>query len=366
MFTGIRVLIVALSLAFWLALAHAGELGWYRWQGDPNIPFGGMIDEMPNVRVIPAQNAEDQRIVYGDRFGSVHVLRFIDGRFQEEWVSPSLRSSVSGVFVADINADGRLEIVVYSPVGDIAFFSADKYDEIWRTQEDDYLSISAMTIANVDKDPQLELVFVGKKVLGADNSIVSRLFVYDCLHCLEELRSSQDLQASSIAVGNLDGDNALEIVLNTGPVVDAFSQKVEWHFGGCDKIGYVDIDGDGVPDLIGEFEALKPERFIRVFDIRQNFRAAHGLAASERMGVCASCHGLVTYCAECHSAEGITVSKTFHRDAQGRTHDSDPKGRVMECASCHTPELDYCVTCHEGEGKPTSEIIRAIRTHQKR
>ena len=59
-------------------------------------------------------------------------------------------------------------------------------------------------------------------------------------------------------------------------------------------MGYVDVNNDGIPDLIGERKSLTPERFLKVFDIRQNYRAVHSADARDRLVNCAVCHGVVT------------------------------------------------------------------------
>ncbi len=266
----------------------AGELGWYRWLDTKDIQFGGRIDEMHGVCTIASEDGKDRRIIYGDRQGQVHAMRFQKGRFREEWVSTPLKSSVAEVFVADIDADGVLEIVAYSEFGDILFFKADDYRLIWRSGEEEYATISAMVVADVDDDPQMELVFCGEAAPDVTGYVplrrggsqeererereanVSRLFVYDCLHLFVEWNSEPGLAAQSIAVGDLDADGIQEIALSSGFVLDASYRRVEWRFseGFGSKVGYADVDGDGIPELIGEYESpTRPRRFLRYFDV---------------------------------------------------------------------------------------------------
>jgi hypothetical protein len=267
--------------------AQAGDLEWYRWKDNESIPFGGFVDEMHAVRVIASEDGTDQRIIYGDRSGMIHAVRLKKERFQEEWVSHPLKSTVAEIFVADIDADGSLEIVAYCELGDIVFYKADTYKMVWRSTDDEYDSISAMVVANVDRDPQLELVFCGEAVAdvsgyrptarGSAEEIeeeremkVSRLFVYDCLNLFVEWDSEPGLFARSIAVGDLDADGIQEIALNTGFVVDADYRRVEWRYEGGfgQKIGYADVDGDGIPELIGEtLNRTRPRRLLRFFDV---------------------------------------------------------------------------------------------------
>ena len=99
---------------------------------------------------------------------------------------------------------------------------------------------------------------------------MSRLYVYDSLFTFREWSTEQGLTGSSIIVADLDDDGILEIALNSGFVVDASFQRVEWRWpdGFGERLGYADLDGDGIPELIGEYRSVtRPRRTIRVFDV---------------------------------------------------------------------------------------------------
>lgn len=281
-----------LCAAFFLGLrpepAGAGDLNWYRWKGTKGIPFGGYIDEMQEVKIIDADKGKDRRIIYGNRQGQVRALRYRNGKFQEEWASRPFRAPVSGVFVGDLEGDGEEEIAAYTEFGDIAIWKASNYKQIWRSTSDQYASISTMVVANVDDDPQLELVFCAETVSdvngyqpssvgGSQEDMerqraqdISRLFVFDCKNLFVEWNSEPGLTAQSIAVGDLNDDGDPDIVLNTGFVVDATYRRVIWRYpqGFGDKIGYADIDGDGIPELIGEYTSTtRPHHYLRFFDV---------------------------------------------------------------------------------------------------
>lgn len=266
----------------------SGELDWRLLLGQDGIVFGGQIDEMHSVRLLHDGEGADLRIVYGDRIGLIHVVRFQNGRFQEEWVSPKLRGPISEIFIDDVNADDETEIVAYTELGEIIIFSADEYKELWRSTDDEFETISGMVVENVDDDPQLEMVFTAESVadvasyqptfrggapgeLEANREVqVARLYVYDCLNLFMEWSTEQGLSAQSIVVADLDDDGILEIALNTGFVVDASFQRIEWRWpdGFGQTIGYADLDGDGIPELIGEYRSVtRPRRSIRVFDV---------------------------------------------------------------------------------------------------
>ena len=56
-----------------------------------------------------------------------------------------------------------------------------------------------------------------------------------------------------------------EIILNDGYIYDARYRDLEWQssqsFG--QRMGLLDVDGDGILEVIGEFG----DRFLRIFDI---------------------------------------------------------------------------------------------------
>jgi hypothetical protein len=268
--------------------ALAGELKWHLWQDVDGIQFGGFVDEMNSIKLIDAEDGNDRRIVYGDRLGLIHVVRFNEGRFQEEWVSPTLKGPIAEVFLEDVNADGNLEILAYTELGEIIMFSAQEYTEIWRSTDDEFDTISAMVLADVDDDPQMEMIFTAESVADvagyrrtsrggspedaerAREEEISRLYVYDSLFTFREWSTEQGVTGTSIVVADLDDDGILEIALNSGFIVDASFQRVEWRWpdGFGERIGFADLDGDGIPELIGEYRSVtRPRRTIRVFDV---------------------------------------------------------------------------------------------------
>ena len=171
------------------------------------------------------------------------------------WKSEPLGSAIGGVFVLDVNSDGRKEIVAYTSGGQIYFWDALSRRIVWEIQRDRFRRISAMTLADVDRDVQMELIFCADGLL----------YIYDGKTQFEDWESDQAFTAEEIVVGDVDGDGDDEIVLNTGVVLDARFHDVEWQsperFG--DRIGLLDIDGDGIPELIAESE----DRVLKVWDL---------------------------------------------------------------------------------------------------
>jgi hypothetical protein len=264
---------------------HAGDLNWYRWLNTEGIDFSGFVDEMHAVRIVAGES--DQRLLFGDRQGQIHALRFEEGRFTEEWVSRPLKSAIAEIFIEDVDGDGKLDIVAYSEFGDIAIYRSDDYRITWQSTDDMYATVSAMAVANVDEDPQMELVFCAEQRPEADayrppshssldeverqrESEISRLFIFDCKNLFVEWESEPGLSARSVLVADMDDDGIVEIVLNTGFVVDATYRSIEWRYpnGFGQKLGAADVDGDGIPELVGEYTSpTRPRRYLRFFDV---------------------------------------------------------------------------------------------------
>lgn len=197
------------------------------------------------------------RYMYSDIAAHIHVFAIKKGRPQLDWETATLGSAATALFVADLNADGRKEIVVATARGRIVVYDAQTYDRLHENFLEPFESISCMTSANLDNDPQTEIVFIAE----------NRLNVYDGKSAAMEWRSQQQFQASEILLGNVDDDPQLEIILNTGAIVDSRFYSLEpgsiesGIFG--TRIKLFDMNGDGYPEIIGEM----PGYALKVYDV---------------------------------------------------------------------------------------------------
>jgi hypothetical protein len=111
-----------------------------------------------------------------------------------------------------------------------------------------------MTIANVDEDDAFELILL----------VQGRIYYVDGATFQQEYQSLQAYRAVRMAVGNVDSDAELELVLNSGKVLDVKTTEEEWGpgvFG--DFIQLLDIDGDGLQEILGWTSG----REMRIFDV---------------------------------------------------------------------------------------------------
>ena len=218
-------------------------------------PSMGSLHQFDAMSPLPT-TADSARFVLGDAHGFLHVYEQHGDAFQEIWVSEFLESAVGGVFVLDVDGDELAEIIVYTASGSLHFLDVSDYRTLWSNPPDEYESLSAVAIHNIDDDDQQELL------LCADG----RLVVYDGRDRFEEWRSDQtELATVDIVVADVDGDGSDEIVLNDGFVFDAGFLDLEWQspvaFGL--RITTLDIDNDAIPEVIGEMTGNR----LRIFDI---------------------------------------------------------------------------------------------------
>jgi hypothetical protein len=158
------------------------------------------------------------------------------------------------MFVTELYGDGRPMLVITNLGGRILVYDMDGYDLEWENLQDPFETIQYMTSANIDIDPQEEMVFV-----AAD-----QLIIYDSLNRTFEWVSQQKVMAQHIKLANMDDDPQLEIILNTGIIFDSKFYNIEFEadrpFG--ERITLFDINGDGIPEIWGQRE----DWIIRVFD----------------------------------------------------------------------------------------------------
>jgi len=197
------------------------------------------------------------RYMYSDIAAHIHVYVVKNGRSELDWETATLGSAVSALFVTDLLNDGRKEIVVATSRGRFITYDARTYDRLTENFNEPFGTISCMTSANIDGDPQQELIFIGDNLLN----------IYDTKSRGREWRSQAAYQASEIILGNLDDDPQPEIVLNTGAIIDSRFYTLETYsvlngvFG--TRLRLLDMNGDGYPEILGEM----PGFALKVYDV---------------------------------------------------------------------------------------------------
>ena len=200
--------------------------------------------KFPAVTPFPwTDDDEETAFLYADAKGIVHLLETDSGSLFEKWKSFPLDGSIRHIFAEDLDRDGRPEIVVYTASPRIYVWETRKFELLWESVEERFEVIHAMAIADVDRDPALELI------VCADNKI---LYI-DGIEFFREREGRDFVEPSDMIVGDVDNDGTVEIITNDGYVLDTSSLNIEWATDGFGyPISLFDIDDDGVPEIVGE------------------------------------------------------------------------------------------------------------------
>ena len=214
-----------------------------------------LVDKYPFAILHGSEQNEDLKFLYADKQAHIHVFRVKNGRLEMEWENTNLSSQVTSLFVTDLYGDGSDKLVVSTAGGRILFYEIDGYDLNWENLQDPFDKIDCMISENLDDDPQKELVFIADRIL----------YFYDSLKKTIEWQSQDEFTAAQIITGDVDDDEQLEIILNTGIILDSRFYNVEFQsedvFG--DRIFLLDINDDGIPEIVGEYRDFN----LRFFDV---------------------------------------------------------------------------------------------------
>jgi hypothetical protein len=242
------VLVMGSSLA--CASAHAG-----RGDAINTKDIERVAGHFYNMQTTGTPGTPSYRLLYTDQAGHLHVEKIEDGSLVSDWESTTLGSRATSMFVTDLYGDGKQKIVISTFAGRILIYDLATYQLDWENLQLRYNRIDFMAPAQLDNDPQQEVVIL------ADD----RLYIFDGYNRNIQWSSTTTLPATFLAIGNVDDDPQPEIVLNSGKIVDGRFFNIQFQtdkpFG--DRIELLDITGDGYNDVVGEF----PDRSIRVFDV---------------------------------------------------------------------------------------------------
>ena len=208
----------------------------------------------------PLHGEEGMFFVIAERFGTVQVSKMDGQGVHRIWKSLQLSGIPDEVITADLDGDSLEDsILCRTSNGKVYVWSMDGYALLWESLPGEYQVVSCFTTANLDEDPASEIVMV------ADNRIV----YVDGVNFTKSFTSINEYPATQVRCGDVDGDGRMEVVLNTGQVVDSVSGDIEWEdepfFG---KIELLDINGDGTPEILTENPGNGP---MKVFDAAHRF-----------------------------------------------------------------------------------------------
>jgi len=251
-----RNVVIGFAAAVCLLSCAAGALGTDRlvtFRG-PEATLRSFASSFYLMCTLPADKTGQEQLAMADSYGYVIIVGSTGTGFKRIWKSFHLGGMVKGLFIHDLAQDGGLELIVHTS-DRIFVFDARTHELMWESVESDFTDISTLAIGQFDEsDSQHEMLIL------AGGSLV----IYDGVNYNREWESTQPYTAQEMVVGDVDGDGEEEVVMNTGFVFGALSHSVEWQtedFG--TRLGLIDIDDDGILEVIGESTGGK----LRVFDI---------------------------------------------------------------------------------------------------
>jgi hypothetical protein len=195
-----------------------------------------------------------RRVAFGTYNGTILLYESRNGTLVKV-MQRYLWSPVVEMIAVDLDHDGQDEIVGHTQNARLFVVRAVDLGDIWNTPEQRYRSIRTVAAGDVDADGQIEIVLI------ADD----RLRIYNGLRDVIEWESQNTYTDTELAIGDVDGDGAQEMVFNRGRVLDAVFREVEWTYepGFGNEIDLFDIDSDGMLEIIG----VGSDGLIRVFDV---------------------------------------------------------------------------------------------------
>lgn len=213
------------------------------------------FERFPFARVIPLDSGNAWGIIYADVYGKVYLKRWTGNGWKREWELTNLGAKVRKFFIKDVEGDGKPEIVIATVTGRILIYSMENFVNVWENIEADFKSLEAIAVENIDNDPQAEFILIADKIM----------YIIDSKDKSRQWISEREFTASEIVVANMDNDDQLEIVLNTGIVIDSkfHNIELEWEKSFGDRIIVFDMNNDGHPEVIGEFSDYS----LRIFDV---------------------------------------------------------------------------------------------------
>lgn len=193
-----------------------------------------------------------QRILTTDNAHLIYTLKLQNGSYVQDWAypyAPPSGASIDHILPFDANHDGNYEIAVKA--GDTLYIIGEDHQSIVRSIALSGRTSGRLVVADIDNDGREELI----TTVTAGDSMTLQGVVFDAATLVERWRTPPLWLGDDFAVGNVDGDAALELAFSGGFVFDGQTHALQWSnslnggFGTGIEIG--DIDGDGIGEIIG-------------------------------------------------------------------------------------------------------------------
>ncbi|MBK8492797.1 MAG: VCBS repeat-containing protein [Saprospirales bacterium] len=245
-----------------------GQTGALKW----SVPSGGG-DSPPTVGDVDGDGKPE--VLFGNFSGQVRILNGENGSLAKSiQVFPNALQTAPTL--CDVNQDGHLDFIVanyFSSEGSFVYaFDFASGQPIWVNEmtdpAGDYYAYHGGAVADIDGDGKEEYV------IGGGNGTIRALNVED--GSVLWMKSGLVSVINAISIANLDEDAALEVIYNNNDyetfdsrigVLDGLTGQLEWSypidFSAFRGMAVSDINGNGKLDLVsghflGELIAVEP------------------------------------------------------------------------------------------------------------
>jgi hypothetical protein len=193
---------------------------------------------------VQEREGKPTRFIYADWSRMIRVFEVKDDKTDMVWESPVLGSPISSMIVEDIDGNGVDDLIVSTHRGRIVAWETGNFDFIGENLLERFTDISCMAVANLDDRGGMDVVFIAEGWLN----------IYDISTRQRLWRSDKPYAATEMLLAQVDTDPQLEIILNSGYIIDSrfWVEEIFYQEGFGVRMTLVDLNGDGIPEIVGE------------------------------------------------------------------------------------------------------------------